>query len=721
MAKDLLFEIGTEELPASFVLPALQEMRDLFARKAEQARLAHGEVRIFGTPRRLALWVEGVAESQEDLSSEVVGPPVRVAFDAEGKPTQVAQKWAAGQAVPVEKLLQKETPKGRYVYVVRKEQGQSAAKVLPELLGEVIRGIHFKKSMRWGWEEELFARPVQWLTALWGEKALKLQFADVKSGAATLGHRFLSKKPIKLKAPSEYLSALEAAHVVADHEKRKALIQEAISREAAAVGGRVLEDPGLLDTVTFLVEQPTAVRGSFDKAFLDLPPEVLVSEAKDHQKYFSVVDAQGALMPHFVAVSNTPVEDKATARAGYERVLRARLSDARFFFEEDKKRPLAAWVEELKRVVFQQKLGTSWEKMERFRALAVWLAHQLGLGVPAPGATSLNDEILKAVEPGTGEKGKLTQTVARAAYLCKADLITGMVGEFPELQGIMGREYARADEAPEVAVAIAEHYLPRTAGGELPTQDAGAIVGIADRLDTLVGILAIGRAPTGAADPYGLRRACLAIINVALARRYRFSLGAAVDRALELLGPRVSDRAKTRAESLEFFRERLKNLWAEKHRRDVVEAVLSAGFDDMVDAQERLLAMSAIVGRPDFDPLAVAFKRAVNIIEKQAKDVHVGPVDESLLSEDAERALYQAYQSTSGRIEEAVRSRNYPAALKEITSLKPAVDRFFESVRVLADDQRLKQNRVSLLAAVGKLFAGIADFSKVQAGESPRA
>ncbi len=692
MAKDLLLEIGSEELPASFVLPALQELKELFAAKAASARLAHGELHTYGAPRRLALMVEGVAEEQGDLSEEILGPPVKVAFDAEGRPTKVAEKWAAAQKVGLDALQKKETPRGRYVFIIRSEKGQPAAKVLPGLLAEIVKGLHFRKSMRWGWEEETFARPVQWIAALFGGETVELGFSDVRSGNTTRGHRFLAKAPIELGAPAEYLAKLEEAHVFADHERRRAMIKEGIAAEAATIGGKVLDDPALLETVTFLVEHPTAVLGSFDKEFLELPPEVLVSEAKGHQKYFSVVDGDGKLLPAFVAVSGTPIKDKAVARAGYERVLRARLSDARFFFTEDKKRPLAERVDELKRVVFQQKLGTSYEKMERFRDLAAWLSEALGLGA---------------------EK----KTVERAAYLCKADLVTGMVGEFPELQGVMGREYSLGVETPEVALAVFEHYLPRGASDALPTRDAGAIVGIADRLDTITGIIGIGKGPTGAADPYGLRRACLAVINIVLARGYRFSLGQAVDQALGLLGKRVADHAKTRREVLDFFRERLKNLWAESRRRDVVEAVLSAGFDDMVDALLRLEAMSAIVGQPDFEPLAAAFKRAVNIIEKQAKDVAAGEVDPALLSEEAERGLHQALVSTRGSIDQAVRAKDYPTALREITGLKPAIDRFFDTVRVMAEDPKVKQNRVALLAEVGRVFGGVADFSKIQAGE----
>ncbi|MGC4116096.1 MAG: glycine--tRNA ligase subunit beta [Myxococcales bacterium] len=716
MPKDLLLEIGTEELPASFVMPALEEMKELFAKKAGEARLTFGESRIYGTPRRLALLVKDLLDVQPDSTTEVMGPPVTVAMTPEGKLTETGEKWAAGQGIKPAQIQQKDTPKGKRLFVEHKEKGQPTAKLLPELLKSVVTGIHFKKSMRWGWEEATFARPVQWIAALHGDKAVKFQLADVKSGNTTLGHRFLSKKPIKLETPDGYLAAMEAGQVVVDPAVRKAKIKEAAEAEAATAGGKILDDPALLDTVTFLVEHPTAVLGSFDQDFLDLPPEVLVQEAKGHQKYFSVVDGAGKLMPSFVAISNTPVKDKAVARAGYERVLRARLSDARFFFTEDKKRPLESRVDDLKRVTFQQRLGTSYEKMERFRALAVALAYELGLGAQSVEGGSIDDALLKAA--GGDSKHTFSQAVSRAATLCKADLVTGMVGEFPELQGVMGREYTRGVESPEVSLAIFEHYLPRGASDSLPTQDPGAIVGIADRLDTITGIIGIGKAPTGAADPFALRRACLGVINITLGRGYRYSLGGMVDKALALLGAKVGDRAKTRAQVLDFFRERLKNLWADSARKDVIEAVLAAGFDDMVDARDRLKAMTAIVGRPDFDPLAVAFKRVVNIVEKQAKDLKAAEVNAALLADEAEKSLCWAYDASRGRVETAVKAHDYAAALSDIAALKPAVDTFFDKVRVLADDPKVRENRVALLVAIGRLFGGIADFSKIQAGAS---
>ena len=496
---------------------------------------------------------------------------------------------------------------------------------------------------------------------------------------------------------ADWLPAMEAGHVIPEVETRRALLHERVRAAAAKAGGALLEDPELLAQVTHLVELPSPVVGRFDERHLDLPPEVLIQEMKGHQRYFSVVDAEGRLLPRFIAVSNTPVRDEALSLRGYERVLEARLADGRFFFDEDRKQPLETRLEKLDRVVWQGKLGSYGEKVERFRHLALWLADRAGL---------------EAIKPA----------VDRAARLSKADLVTGMVGEFPELQGVMGREYARASgESEAVALALFEHYLPRGAGDQLPTRDEGALVGLADRLDTLCGIFAIGKGPTGAADPFALRRACLAVVHVILDRGYRLSLSTAVDQALALLQPKLADvkrkagEAPVREQVMDFFRGRLRALWTEEARTDVVEAVLSAGFDDLVGAHLRLTALNALVGRPDFAPLAAAFKRVANIVEKQAKDVTAAPVDPARLTEPGEQALYEAVVGVRKEVESRLAADDHAGALARITSLKPAVDRFFDEVMVMADDRAVRENRVRLLMEIGAMFGRIADFAKVQA------
>ena len=699
MSKDFLLELGTEELPASFVLPALEELESGLKARLSDARLTHGEVRTFGTPRRLAVWVRELAEASPDVQREVLGPPTRVAFDKDGKPTKAGEKFAEGLKLTVAQLRRIDTPKGEYVGATVEEKGRRAADLLPELLHAIVHGLHFKKSMRWGDVEQAFARPLHWIVALLGEEVLPVVFGDVKSGRTTLGHRFLAPGEITLRAPADYEAALERAHVIADMAKRRALTLERVTKAAQAAGGTLRQDDALVDQVTNLVELPNPVVGTFDAKHLDLPPEVLIQEMKSHQRYFSLGGADGKLLPKFIAVSNTPVRDEKLSLRGYERVLRARLADGRFFFDEDRKSPLFSRLEKLGRVVWQGQLGSYAEKVARFQALALWLGGALKLGPAA------------------------LETVERAASLAKADLVTGMVGEFPELQGVMGREYAKASgETDAVAQAIFEHYLPRNAEDHLPTQDAGAIIGIADRLDTLCGLFAIGKPPTGAADPFGLRRACLAVINVVLDRGYRFSLREAVNAALTPLLKKVAKPKFTQEELvgqvLEFFRGRLKSLWGEGHRTDVVEAVLAAGFDDLVAAHKRLAALSALVGEPAFVPLAVAFKRVVNIVEKQGQAIARGAVDPARLADDAEKALHAALQGVRQEVAQKVAQDDYAGALARIRDLKPSVDHFFDKVMVMAEDPALRENRIRLLTEIGALFNQVADFSKVQAEAS---
>ncbi|MGZ3481101.1 MAG: glycine--tRNA ligase subunit beta, partial [Myxococcaceae bacterium] len=461
MSEDLLLEIGTEELPAGAVEPGVEQLRALVVSGLDGARLEHGAVRTFATPRRLTVLVEAVSDRSPDATRQAMGPSVKAAFGPDGAPTKAASKFAEAQGVPVAELRRVLTAKGEYLAADVTEAGRPASVLLPAILGAAVHGIEFKKRMRWGDVEQSFARPVQWLLALHGQEVVPVVFADVKSGRMTFGHRFLSPGPHPVARPRDYAGLLERSHVVPAVEARKERIRAEVSAAAARAGGRVREDPALLDQVTELVEWPSAVLGSFEERHLDLPSEVLVQEMTSHQRYFPVLDAGGRLLPRFVAVSNTPVRDPALSLRGYERVLRSRLTDGRFFFDQDRKIPLAERVPALERVVWQGKLGTYAEKVGRIRLLAAALARAVG-------------------------RPELLEVVDRAALLAKADLTTGMVGEFPELQGVMGREYALASgEPPAVAQAIADHYLPRGASDPVPADDPGALVGMADRLDTL--------------------------------------------------------------------------------------------------------------------------------------------------------------------------------------------------------------------------------------------
>ena len=687
MTRTLLFEIGTEEIPAGFMEPALSFMERYMTRAFNTQRVDHGDIITMGTPRRLVLMAKDVAETQRDKVEEVMGPPAKVAFDEAGNPTKAALGFAKGQGVAVEDLKVKETPKGAYVYVLKEEKGGQTMELLPGILEQLVRSIPFKKSMRWGNRDIRFARPIHWFLALFGEEVVEFEIEGIKSGRITYGHRFLAPDPIELARPEDYMEAMEKARVVVDHKARRASIWEQVQREASRVGGVPQEDEDLLDEVNFLVEYPVATCGTFDQEFLELPPEVLITPMKEHQKYFPVFDREGKLMNHFVVVNNILTDDMDLITQGNERVLRARLADARFFFQEDKETPLMDMFEKLKDVVFQEKLGTSYEKVMRFRQLALFMAEKV-----APDKKDLVD---------------------RTALLCKADLESQMVYEFPELQGVMGREYARIQGEPrEVYLGIYEHYLPRFAGDELPTTVTGALVGIADRIDTIVGCFGIGLIPTGSEDPYGIRRDTLGIIHVILSQGFRLSLGELIDKALEILGDKVErDPRQVKEEVLNFLRQRLYHLWiSEGFRQDLVDAVLSAGFDDLVATKKRLEALVAFSQDPNFEALMTTFKRVVNILPP---DFTRDQVDPQFLTKEEEKALYQALLQLEGKAEELVAQEDYLEALKTIATLKEQVDAFFDGVLVMDKDEAIKNNRLALLKRIARLFTGIADLSKV--------
>lgn len=694
---DLLFELGAEELPARFVEPALADLTKQFEERCAAVGLTHGPLKRFGTPRRLAFIAPDVAEQTPDVVKEVLGPSVKAAFDAQGAPTKPAEKFAQSLGLTANQLQRFTTPKGEYVGAKVEEKGKRAAELLPGILDGCLRKLVFPKSMRWGDGELSFGRPLHWVVALLGNEVVPVTYGDVRSGRQTRGHRFLSKGPISLSTPAEYEGSLEKASVVADLTKRRALLVERLNAAAASTQGKLKVDEELVDQVVNLVELPNPVVGTFEARHLDLPPEVLIQEMKGHQRYFALTDAAGALLPKFIAVSNTPVKDTAVSVRGYERVLRARLTDGRFFFDEDRNTGLVERLGRLERRTWIAGLGSMADKTARLRSLALDLAERVG-------------------------QGSLKPTVERAATLCKADLETGMVGEFPELQGVMGREYAKLGGEPEaVALAIFEHYLPRNASDGLPTQDAGALIGLADRLDSIVGLFSIGKRPTGAKDDYAQRRACLAIINVTLARGYRFSLGELVTKAQAQHAPKLAEHKKRESDAtvktqvLEFVRGRLESLWREKHRADLVEAVLSAGFDDVVGAKRRLDAMALIAQKPDFSALAATFKRVGNIVEKQAKDVTPAPVDATRLADAAEKTLHEQVRSVGSTAREAVKRDDFAGAMSAVVNLKPHVDKFFDEVMVISPDAALKQNRVRLLMEISALFGAVADFSKVQA------
>lgn len=703
MSHELFMEIGSEELPAGEVLSAANALRDLLVKGLDEARLAHGEARVYGTPRRIAVVVPGVAPRQADVVEELEGPRVEVAFK-DGVPTKAAEGFAKKVGLPVEQLGRKQTAKGECLSARIEKQGQDARALLPELLGSLPGKIPFARPMRWGYSDLTYSRPIQWIAALFGGEVVRFAYGDVASGRESRGHRFLAPAPFVVESAAHWLKTLESRFVLADVDVRRARVTSLAAAEAKTAGGVLRADEGLVDEVTQLVEWPVAMLGTFDEAFLEIPQEVLISEMREHQRYFSVVDGAGKLLPRFVVVANTTVEDRELSIAGYRRVLSARFQDGRFFFTEDQKVSLWSRVERLKSVQYHRALGSTYEKVERVVSLAFWIARAVGY----PAAVATAD--LRALAEGPAPEGDAgSWTLARAGYLMKADLTTAMVFEFPELQGVMGRAYAlRAGEPASVAHAIEEHYLPRNAADTLPAGDVGAILGLADRLDTIAGIFSTGKGPTGAADPFGLRRAALGVLNVLRARGWRLSLAAAIEAAVAGIGAkRKKDEAEVRAEIGEFVRTRLRGvLTAGGVPTDVAEAVLLASADDAVDVGLRAEALAALRSRPEMEPVTIAVKRVANIL----KDQVVALATREMMTTDAERALFDAAEVMETRVRASVAAGQMGAAFEAIATIREPLDAFFVAVLVMDPDPAVRAARLGVLAKVQGTFAPLADF-----------
>jgi glycyl-tRNA synthetase beta chain len=690
MKQGMLLEIGTEEIPSRFIPAALEGMRELLNKEIEFQRVECGEMRVMGTPRRLTLFAE-LEDRQRPLEQERIGPPKGVAFDPQGKPTKAALGFAQKEGVGVEALEVVTTDKGEYLCVRKREEGRATQDILSEILPRLITTIPFSKSMRWSELELRFARPIHWILALFNGEVIPFTLEHITSGSITRGHRFLHPEPFQVTGLNDYLEGLRQASVIVDPQERTELIRRSIKEAAQGAGGKPLEAEDLLEEITNLVEFPVAVCGTFDKVYLQLPREVLITAMQHHQRYVPVVNTKGRLLPSFVAVSNTKAQDMEVVQKGNERVLRARLADAQFFFQEDQKIPLEKRVEKLKGVIFQAKLGTSYEKVMRIQGLAVKLAEEL-----AP-----------------QEK----ETTARGAYLCKADLVTEMVGEFPQLQGIMGREYALlAGEDPLAAQVIFEHYLPRFAGDELPTSSAGAMVSIADKVDTIVGCFGVGLIPTGTSDPFALRRQTLGVIHIILGRGYRISLQGMIKKGMDPLIKKIErPKEEVQADCLAFFQGRFVSLLTSQgYPPDCVEAVLTAQCDDLVDARARVEAVAQFKGRPEFEPVTVAFKRVANILKGSD---HKGKLDPTCFETPQEKALYEQYQKIAGQFSAMINGGNYQGALEELAKLRPPVDALFDNVMVMAEDKKIRANRLALLDEISDLFSQMADFSQLAIGE----
>jgi len=685
--KELLLEIGTEEIPAGFIPQALIDLESLAKKELEANRIDFHGINTLGTPRRLVLVIESISEKQRDEETKRIGPSKQAAFDAKGNPTKAAIGFAKSQSVPVESLTLIQTEKGKYVCAVKKESGKPTSELLSSIIPKWIFSIPFQKSMKWADVPIRFARPIHWILALFGGEVVPFEVGNIRSGNKTYGHRFMHSGPIPIKDFRSYLQKTKEAFVIVDPVERKKRIEDEMIREGAKVSGRVLKDEELLNEVNFLVEYPVALCGTFDNKFLSLPREILIHSMKEHQRYFPVVDDHGILLPHFVCISNINPKSREVVVKGNEKVLKARLSDAAFFFEDDLKIPLEKRLEQLKKVVFQAKLGTSYEKVMRFKQLALWMAER--------------------IDP------KLREVVERASLLCKADLVTGMVGEFPKLQGIVGREYARlSGEKPEVAEAICEHYLPGFAGDRLPSGPIGDIVSIADKMDTIVGCFGVGLVPTGTADPFGLRRQALGIIRIILEKKYPISLRGLIEESERHLKEKMERPVeKVKEEVLDFFRVRYQNFLLDKeYPFDVTDAVLSISFDELLDVQGRIDALRKAREWKDFESIVIAFKRAMNILKGSPPKREINP---SLFAEPVEQNLYQLFLKAKEKIDHHFNKKEYEVALLEMTQMKKPIDEFFDGVMVMVEDEAIRNNRLALLDEIGKLFLRIADFSKL--------
>ncbi|HVO68092.1 MAG TPA: glycine--tRNA ligase subunit beta [Syntrophales bacterium] len=689
MGKELLLEIGTEEIPAAFLPKAIKDMEEIIRKEFSNRRIEHGNIKAMATPRRLCLCVANLANRQEDQVIEKIGPAKRVAFDENGNPTKAATGFAAGQGIDVSEIEIIVTEKGEYICARKKIAGEDTKTLLPDLLKKFILSIPFKKSMRWSDLEIRFARPIHWILAIYGDETIPFEIGNITSGDRSYGHRFMSPKSFKVKNLKDYITKCKKHFVIVDPDERRKIILEEAEKAAESVNGRIFCTEDLLETVTYLIEYPTAVCGSYEKEYLKLPKELLTTAMISHQKYFPVINDTGNLLPYFITINNTLARDPSLVARGNEKVIRARLADAKFFFEEDQKTPLDKHFEKLNQVVFHTQLGTSYEKVMQFRRLALYITDQIN---PA-----------------------LKETVDRAAILAKADLETQMVCEFTELQGIMGREYALiAGENPVVAKAIYEHYLPTAAGGELPETDEGAIVSIADKIDTIVGFFGVNLIPTGTADPYALRRQAIGIINIILNKQYSLDLKSLIGESLSILGNKLKrPPEEIKTDVLEFFKGRFENqLISQGHPYDVVDAVLETGASDIVQSLKKIEAMEIFKTHKDFEPLAVAFKRVGNII----KDFKNGSVDPTKFETEEERNLYAAFLRSKEKVVNKIKFNDYQSVFMELATLRKPVDDFFNKVLVMAKDDAVRFNRLSLLREISEMFYMIADFSKIVTG-----
>ena len=683
MAKDLLFEIGAEEIPAGFMPNILGQLKQLAETKLNDAHLPFESIATYGTPRRLALIVKGLADTSAEISERHKGPSASIAYDADGNPTKAAIGFARGKGLDVADLVVEDG----YIYAETKTAGVPAKDIVTDMLPQLITGLNFPKSMHWGNLDAKFVRPVRWLVALLDEEVIPVEFATVKSGNVTRGHRFLGADEITIKNAASYVDTLKENFVMVDQDARRELISKQLHDIAASKNASIVWDDDLLEEINYLVEWPTALCGGFEESYLALPDAAIITPMKDHQRYFPLVDQEGKLLPMFLTVRNGSDHSIEVVQAGNERVLRARLDDAKFFFNEDRKKPLIDRQDGLTKIVFQEGLGNLADKTERLLKLGLVFGEECGLHEDA------------------------AVVLERATELAKTDLTTGMVTEFTELQGVMGKEYALLDgESPEVAEAIFEQYLPRFAGDVLPQTEAGKVLSIIDKVDNIVATFSRGLIPTGSQDPYALRRQTIGILNILLGSEWNISLRPIFKASMELLNVPAEKQDELLGQVEEFFTLRLKNIFLDREvPHHVIDLLLSNNELSVADAEGLVNALLA--NRIDENvELVQAYTRMYNLV----KDVEYTGVNSDLLKEDAEKALFEAASKASEESLAAWEANDYAAVVAIPATLVPAINKFFEDVMVMDKDEAIKANRLQLVRLAYSVMAIIGDISALK-------
>ncbi|WP_077367941.1 glycine--tRNA ligase subunit beta [Anaerosalibacter sp. Marseille-P3206] len=690
MNNKYLLEIGVEELPARFVNSTLTQIKNYTEKLFKEERISFEDMKLYSTPRRLVLIIEGLPERQENLEGLVKGPSKKIAFDNEDNPTKALQGFLRGQGATIEEVIIKEYNGEEYVYINKVKEGKAVEDILKENMGNMIRSISFPKSMRWGGKNLRFARPIRWLLSILNDRVAEFSLEGIVASNITRGHRFLGSNHIEINHVDEYFEKLKDNYVIVDGNKRKEKIKYGCEKLAREKGGTLLPDEALLDEITNIVEYPTPMIGRIDEEYLKLPKEVVTTPMKEHQRYFPVVDDKKRLLPYFITVRNGNDEYLDTVIKGNEKVIGARLEDAKFFYNEDIKIPLEDYVEDLKYIIFQEKLGTLYEKTIRVQKLAVKIGNYLEVG----------EETEKNIE--------------RAGYLSKADLVTNMVDEFTELQGVMGREYAKISGENEItSLAIYEQYLPRFSGDELPTTTAGAILSIASKLDTIAGCFAIGIQPTSSQDPYGLRRQALGIINIILDKKLNLSMEELIDFALYIYVDEnglAFDYNKVKGEIIDFFNGRIKNMFIDMGiRYDIVDAVLGTGIDDIFDLKLRADKLNTWLDKEGLNDILTAFNRVKTLADKASND----DSKRDLLVEQEEIELFETFHVVEEKVLSSLDRKEYDKALDQMISLSEPIDNFFDHVMVMVDDENIKNNRLGLLKRISDTMLLICDLSKI--------